>query len=289
MRTKQPITNGGDPKTDMSPGFLVIAVGGAGKNSALTVKKQHQAAGSPFPLTRTTLDTDKTSFAEFDFAIDIAPTQEAVSALAANPHRYGPACRAIVQYHPDLLHSETLGHGARTSRPVSQAGVELFGDRIVKGLREAIHSLLRQGQCHCIIPVVLTSLGGGTGSAAAVLLLSIFMDPVKKRQIVLGLPPDLVARPVLFCIDGYSHALMQTNDVAPDWILTNIYATRVELAEYEKRGTGYEYVFHVGLGNDSGSIFSTIEQVCEVNGQLCWDCRDQHNDCALDTHFSSPN
>ncbi len=271
MQTIESITNDNGMKVNPSPAFLAIAVGGAGTGSALSVKRRHEAAGRPFNLVLLRAETDESGSAEFDSAIDIAPTGEAVAAMVANPERYGPACRAIVQHHPDLLDPETLGHGARTSRNITQAAFELFEDRIIKGLREAIHSLLRQGQCHRIIPVVMASFGGGTGSAGVILLLAIFMDSVKKRQIVLGLPPDLVARPVLFCIDGYSHALMQTNDVTPDWILGNVFATRTELAEYEKRGKGYEYVFHLGLGNDAGAVFSTTEQVCEANGQLCWE------------------
>ncbi|MBN2269870.1 MAG: hypothetical protein JXN61_04605 [Sedimentisphaerales bacterium] len=271
MKTIETITSNSYTNVELSFASLVIAAGGAGKSSALAVKKQHQAACSPFPLKVIAIDTDKTGFNEFDFAIDIAQTQETVSAMVANPQKYGRACRAIVENHPQLLDFETLGHGARTNRPITQSSFEVYEDLIQKEMREAIHSLLRQGQCRRIIPVVLASLGGGTGSAAAVLLLDIFMDPLKKSQIVIGLPSDLVARPVLFCVDPYSHMLTQTNDVAPDWILANAYSSRCELAEYEKAGKGYEYVFHVGLGNDSGAIFSTIEQACEINGQLCWE------------------
>lgn len=272
MQTTEQISDDNGIDVESSPSFLVIAVGGAGKNSALAIKKRHLAAGKPpFSLTQMIFDTERTDFAKFDRAVDVAPTPETVAAMKANPKRYGKACQAIVQYHPNLLHPETLGHGARTCRSIMQASFELFEDRIIKELREAIHLLLRQGNCRRIIPIVVASCGGGTGSSAAVLLLDIFMDTVKKSQIVLGLPPELVARPVLFCIDAYSHALMQINDVAPAWILANVYATRVELAEYEKRGKGYEYIFHIGLGNDAGSIFPTIEQVCEANGQLCWE------------------
>ena len=32
-------------KDDVSPGFLVMAMGGAGKASVMSVKKQHEAAG----------------------------------------------------------------------------------------------------------------------------------------------------------------------------------------------------------------------------------------------------
>lgn len=264
--TKTTISN-----ADLGPGFLVIAIGGAGKDSAKSAKKQHRAAGSPFPLLFTAIDTDPVDFDVFDFAIDIALTREAVNAMASNPRRYGPACRAIVEKHPDLLNSEALGHGARMTRLFTQTAFELFEERILKGLRAAIHELLRQGQFQRIQPVIIASFGGGTGSAGVILSQDFFMDGIKKRQITLGLQPDLVARPVLFCVDGYAHALQQTNDVAPDWILANVYATRVELAEYEKAGKGYQYSFHLGLGNCAGAIFATIQQVCEANGAMCWE------------------
>lgn len=271
METKNLITSSNISNADYNPGFLVIAIGGAGKDSAITVKKQHQAAGCPFSLLVTAIDTDPKDFDAFDLAIDIAPTREAVNAMAGNPERYGPACQAIVKHHPDLVNSETLGHGARMQRLLTQTAFELFEERIRKGLREAIHSLLRQGQFQGILPVVVSSFGGGTGSAGVILLQDFFMDAIKKRQITLGLQPDLVARPVLFCIDGYAHAIQQSNDVAPDWILGNIYSTRVELAEYGKASKGYQYNFHLGLGNSAGVVFSTIEQVCEANGVMCWE------------------
>ena len=76
----------------------------------------------------------------------------------------------------------------------------------------------------------------------------------------LGLQPDLVVRSTAFVIDAYAHALQQHNDVAPNWILANIYAARTELAEFEKAGMGYQYVFHLGLGNDAGAVFQQLNR-----------------------------
>lgn len=254
-----------------TPSYLLIGTGGAGKKSVQSAKKQHEAAGNPFQMLTVAIDTDITGFQEFDSAINIAPTREAVSAMQENPERYGPACRAIAKHHPDLLDLETLGHGARTNRLITQAAYELYEGRIMKTLQQAIHSLLRKGQSRDILPVILTSFGGGTGSASSILLPSLFADPTKKSQMTLGLPPDVVVRSTAFVIDAYAHALQQHNDVAPNWILANIYATRTELAELEKAGMGYQYVFHLGLGNDAGAVFSTIEQVCEANGLMAWE------------------
>ena len=88
---------------------------------------------------------------------------------------------------------------------------------------------------------------------------------------MLGLPPDLIARPSGFLINAYSHAIQQRNPTSRDWILSNIYASRVELAECEKQGKGFQYALHIGLGNDAGAVFSTIEQVCEANGLMAWE------------------
>lgn len=269
--TQRPAPDGKTAIDEDRPAFLVIAAGGAGKAAAMRVQKQHRAAGAPFPIYRLALDTDPSDFEAFDSAINIAPTREAVSAMAVNPQRYGPACQAIVKDHPHLLENDTLGKGARTNRIITQAAFELFDQRITKGLRAAIQALLRQGHFDRILPVLLLSFGGGTGSATAVLMPDYLTDPDKKGQIMLGLPPDLVAKPVAFVIDAYAHALQQHNDVAPDWILSNIYASRVELAERERQGKGYQYVFHLGLGNDAGAVFSTIDQVCEANGLLAWE------------------
>lgn len=259
------------PKEVASTGFWVLALGGAGKASARSVQKLYKAANNPFPIKTSAMDSDPTDFKFFDYFANIAPTRESVSAMTCNPERYGPACKTILYQHPSLLDLETLGHGARTSRIITQAAFELFEGEIVKVMRKAIHSLLKEGRFQRIQPVILASLGGGTGSAGVILLLDFLNDVTMKNQIMLGLSPDLLARPVAFVIDAYAHALQQHNDISPIWILSNIYATRVELAEYEKKGKGYQYVFHLGLGNDAGAVFSTIEQVCEANGLLAFE------------------
>ena len=253
------------------PKYLLFALGGAGKASASSAMRQHQAAGAPFPIHAIGLDTDPEGLEAFDTAINLALTHESVHAMASNPRRYGPACQALVQYHRHLVGSETLGRGARTHRILTQVAFELFESRIVEGLRSAVHALLRQGPFARIQPVVLASGGGGTGSTATILLLDYLLNPKRKNQVMLGLSPDLMDKPVVFLIDAYAHALQQPNDIAPDWILSNVYAMRTELAKYEQDGVNYQYVFHLGLGNDAGAVFSTIEQVCEANGLSAWE------------------
>jgi len=253
------------------PGFWLIGLGGAGKATVASAVKQHRAEGCPFTLYSHAIDTEQTGLDGFDSCINIAPTREAVQAMAVNPRRYGPACTAIVTRHPHLLEGETLGMGARTSRIITHAAFELYDQAITKSLQSALHALLRQGQFDRVQPVIATSTGGGTGSAAMLFVTDYFGPTKKNKRMLLGLPPNLVAKPVCFAIDPFSHALQQQNDISPDWILSNCYASRVELAEYEKRGDGYQYFFHLGLGNPSGSVFATIEEACEINGVLAWE------------------
>jgi len=256
---------------DALPGFLVIAAGGAGKASTLSAVRQHQAAEAPFVMHTLAIDTDPEGLGTFDSAINIALSREAVSAMKSDPQRYGPACQAVVRHHPHLLESETLGRGARTHRPLTQVAWELSEARILEGLRAAVHAILKRGPFARIQPVVLASMGGGTGSAALILLLNDFLNPQRKSHLTLGLPPDLVAIPAAFVIDAYSHALQQRSGATRDWILSNLYASRFELALCEVRGTRYQYIFHLGLGNDAGAVFPSIEEVCEANGLLAWE------------------
>jgi hypothetical protein len=271
MGTRISTVNSKLSKQETTPAFLVIAAGGSGKTSALSAAEQHQAAGNPFPFYTAAIDTDPRDFDAFDFAINIAPMQEDVSALKKNPERYGPACRIIAERYPELLNSETLGQGARTKRIITQAAFELHEKRIIEGLQKAIHSLLEKGQFQRIMPVKMASLGGGTGSAAMILLQDFFMEPTRKSQVTLGLEPEVVLRPTAFVVDAYAHALQQRDNTTRDWILANIYATRTELAELEKLDMGHQYFFHLGLGNTAGAIFSTIEQVCKANGLMAWE------------------
>ena len=271
METKNLAVNNKLSKQESDLGFLGIGAGGSGKLALQSAIEQHQAAGNPFPFFTAAIDTDRRDFDTFDFAIDIAPMQEDVSAMKKNPQRYGPACRVIAERYPELLNSETLGQGARTHRIITQAAFELFEKRIIEGLQKTIHSLLEIGQFQRIMPVILASLGGGTGSAAIILLQYYLMETTRKSQIVLGLEPEIVLRPTAFVVDAYAHALQQRDNTTRDWILANIFATRVELAELEKIGMGHQYFFHLGLGNTAGAIFSTIEQVCKANGLMAWE------------------
>ena len=271
METKYSTVNSKFSKEESALGYLAIGAGGSGKLALQSAIEQHQAAGNPFPFFTAALDTDCRDFDSFDFAIDIAPMREDISALKKNPQRYGPACRVIAERYPELLNSETLGQGARTHRIITQAAFELFDKRIIEGLQKTIHLLLEIGQFQRIMPVILASLGGGTGSAAIILLQYFFMESIRKSQIVLGLEPEIVLRPTAFVVDAYAHALQQRDNTTRDRILANIYATRTELAELEKIGMGHQYFFHLGLGNTAGAIFSTIEQVCKANGLMAWE------------------
>jgi len=161
--------------------------------------------------------------------------------------------------------------GARTSRIITQAAFELYQQRIGESLRTAVHALLKLGRFERIQPVIVASSGGGTGSAALILITDFFGPTKKNKRMLLGLQPDLVDKPVAFLLDPYAHAIQQQNDVSPDWILANCYATRVELAERDKQGLGYQYVFHMGLANASGAVFPNIEEACEINGVLAWE------------------
>lgn len=192
MKTEK-ITNSNNSNRDSRPSYLLIAIGGAGKDSVKSVKKQHEAAGNPFPVYTMAIDTDSLDFDAFDSSIDIAPTRDAASAMAANPQKYGIACRAIIKHHDHLLEDEVLGHGARTTRLITQASFEIHEDEITKGLRNAIESLLKQGPSRRVLPVVFASFGGGTGSAGVVLLQDFFMGEINRREIMLGLQPKLIA------------------------------------------------------------------------------------------------
>jgi hypothetical protein len=258
--------------TDIAlPGYLVVPMGGAGKASALSMIAQHRAAGGPFAMRTVAIDTDPQGLEAFDRAINLATTREAVSAIRSNPRCFGPACRALVRHYPYLLDPETLGRGARTHRLLTQAAFEIHEDAVINGFRTSIHDLLKQQHAGIIQPVLLCSLGGGTGSAAALLVPHLLATSRYRDRILLGLSPDILAKPVIFAVDPYAHALQQTNEIAPDWILGNIYATRTELAEYEKAGKGCMYTIHLGLGNNAGAVFSAIDMVCEANGLLAWE------------------
>lgn len=270
MKTAK-ITNSNIANADAMPSYLFIAIGGAGKDSVKSAKKQHEAAGNPFPVYTLAIDTDPKDFGAFDSTINIAPTRNLVNAMVSNPQKYGRACRAIIKYHDELLDEEALGYGARTTRLITQAAFEIHEDKITKGFQDAIQSLLKQGPSRRVLPAVFASFGGGTGSAGVILMQDFFMDEANKKEIMVGLQPSLVAQPILFAIDPYAHVMQQTTKEAARKILANIYATRVELAEYEKMGKAYQYCFHLGLGSDGGVIFSTIPQVCEANGVMAWE------------------
>ena len=49
MKTENFTLNGNSSNGNSRPGFLQIAIGGAGKDSVKSTIKQHEAAGEPFP------------------------------------------------------------------------------------------------------------------------------------------------------------------------------------------------------------------------------------------------
>lgn len=244
--------------------FLVIAAGGSGFLAAKYIRALFEADNRPFPLWLMQMDTDPTSAGYFDSSVPIGLNGVKIDALRCNPQKFGPTVARIIEHYKDFLHPEDVGHGSRTVRALTQLSFLYHKAAIRRALRQAIISLKHEGGFEYIIPVILGSSGGGTGSALLILLPLALLEPSFHGVLIEGLPPGTLRAPIGFVVEPFAYAEKHLT-IHANKILSNAFAFRAECAAIERR-KAYKYVFHLGLANEFGTVLDEPAEVARVLG-----------------------
>ncbi len=244
-------------------GFLLILAGGLAQLASYGIRLAYQRDGRQFPMFVGQIDTDIERGAGADDFYQL-PLEEVVEAIEADPDVFGPETAALAKAHLEYLDPEDAGNGARTLRPLTQLAWQASSQEIALKINAWTRALVLQGGVRRVIPVILGSSGGGTGSAVQVLLPWSLRDPAFRAVALEGLSQKLLQRPILFAVEPFAMALRNKSPEANN-ILSNAYAYRVETAELGCRRC-VKYVFHLGLSNDGGAMLDTIEESARVLG-----------------------
>lgn len=244
--------------------FLVIPLGGTGNAATANIRRQYDMDRQPFPMTIAAVDTDSLPTQGGDFQIRIGLDGQKAKAIIANAGVFGPKAEAIVRDFGALLHPENIQNGARTTRALTQLALLYHEELVIKQLRDAVLHLFHQGGFKHIIPVMLASSGGGTGSALSILLPQKLAESRFKARLTEGLPSGVVQTPILFVVEPFAYA-MRNQTLHADKILANAFAFRLESALLEIAGA-LRYCFHLGLASPGGTVLDSPDQIARVLG-----------------------
>ncbi len=245
-------------------GFVTVLVGGVGLGAGEVHRQRYEADGRPFPNVTVALDTDPVTGEHVDETIHIGLDGGKLDALKADPARFGRAAEVICQRMGNYLTPEDATNGSRTIRSLTQVAFAFHETQIAIGLRKAIHRLVDSHRVKSVIPVLVGSSGGGTGSALHVLLPHKLRDPVFRQRVLQGFDTSLLQSPICFVSDPYALAHVHSAPHAAK-ILANAYAFRIESAALE-RAHATKYVIHIGFANSKGTILSQPALINRVLG-----------------------
>jgi len=255
-------------------GFLNIMCGGVGLSSGLNFVERFLADGKPFPQVMAAIDTDPQTAEYINQPIHIGFDGPKLDALKSDPERFGPEAAIICRLFGDYLNAEDATNGSRTIRCLTQVAFAFHEIEIALGLRSAIHQLVNEHRVKTIIPVIVSSTGGGTGSALQILLLDKFRQPKFRHKLTQGFGNELLQTPISFVCDPYALAHLHPSNHAAK-IQSNAYAFRIE-SEAIERQHGSKYILHVGFANTKGTILSDPILISRVLGtsvyefEQCW-------------------
>ncbi len=260
--------------TQQLVGFLNIVCGGVGLAAGREISERYSADNRPFPQVMVSVDTDPLTADYVDQTIHIGFDAAKVDALKSDPERFGPETAVICQRFDKYLNAEDATNGSRTIRCLTQAAFNFHENEVGLGLRATIHRLVNENRVQTIIPVIISSTGGGAGSALQILLMLKFLERRFLHKLTQGFGPDLLQTPISFVCDPYALAHLHPTPHA-ERILANSFAFRAESEAIERRH-GSKYVIHIGMANTKGTILSDQDLIARVLGtsvyefEQCW-------------------
>ena len=250
-------------------GFLTIALGGVGRDAAEQHQLRYQADQCPFPNLTIHIDTDPLLSELVDETIHIGFQDDQIDALRADPQKFGRGIDKILKTLPQYLSHEDATNGSRTIRCLTQLQLAVNEAALIQGFRTAIHRLVNDHGVSAILPMLVSSSGGGTGSALQILLPLTFREPKFRARALQGLPSQLLHTPIAFVSDPYALAQRhQANHAAK--ILANAFAYRIESVSLEKV-RAVKYAIHIGFSNRKGVILNDFKMIGRVLGSSLYE------------------
>jgi hypothetical protein len=267
LRTASSLKNTASPhRTAGLPplAFFNIPVGGIGTAAGQHILQRYHGDGSAFPMGMLHIDTDPATYLDADDHVLVQLTAADVRAMRANPSRFGEVAAAIIRELGRLLRDGDILNGSRTTRALTQLALIRHIDRLCSALRRAFHRLRERFKVSYVMPVIISSSGGGTGSAFQVLLMQKLQDPGFRHRLLGGIPSDLLLAPLSVVVEPHAYA-NATSLLQSRKIMANGLAFRLESEVMLQRGAA-SYVCHLGYANAGGTVLADPELMAKVLG-----------------------
>lgn len=246
-----------------STGFLMWDVGGSGTQVGNRCEEINDLSQNPLTFERVQYDLDKGQHSTAQRQVDVSLSPSQAREVKANARLFGQSIETAVHYVGDLLDPMEVEAGARTTRSVTQIAVAYHRDEILSAIAKAVASLMSLGRFTRIQPIINTSLGGGTGSACAVLLPALVKRPDARARILAGLDPDLLMPPIIMAAAPYAYVRNYTTRSQGTKVLANYYATNREFDGSLLRRE-IAYVITMGYSNSAGMVNDTPDRMVDV-------------------------
>lgn len=254
-----PKERGGVPATERRIGFLLIACGGTGREAAQTYHAAYHRDNAPFPMLLTLVDSEYLFPAFVDVVIPIGIDAHRLQAIIADPKAYGPVTECVVKHYGHYLRDgAAIVHGSGTLRFLTHMCTEISMTTILRNMKAAILRLKKMG-ANTIVPLLISSTGGGAGSALVIIFGKLFSEPHFVASVTKGLSPHILEKPVAFVSEPFALASLH-HETQANRILANSYAFRVEAAYLESRHA-FQMIFHQSLANDAGTVLDRPEEI----------------------------
>lgn len=252
-------------------GFLVVATGGVGNAGLNTYRRRVRADHEPFPVVTLSIDTDPRTFEECvaDVMLPLTMTESKVEALRGSPNRFPPDVPEILESVSRFLRGADVGNGSRTMRLLTQLAWAFHQAEIVAALRRSVELLVSKGNVTRIIPCTMSSVGGGCGSASAVMINRDLADTIIRTRVLTGYDDELLDPPIAILVDPIAHARAARSDQETR-ILSNAMATRIELDEQMRTTRSLNYAFYLGYSNSAGTVLANGDLMGHVLGTTAY-------------------
>jgi hypothetical protein len=243
---------------------LNICVGGVGAHAGRYIQNRYRSDGEPFPMALLQLDTDPATSIDNVDTVRIQLTIRDVGAMRANPLAFGETVQTIIQEFDRLLTAGDILNGSRTTRGLTQLAFHYHRERIARALRLSLVRLRERFKVSTILPVIISSSGGGTGSASQILLMDLLRQPAFRHRVLGGVPSDLLLAPLSFVAEPFVYA-QETSIMQGRKIMANALAFRLE-SEAMLQQAAANYVCHIGYANAGGTVLADPELMAKVLG-----------------------
>jgi hypothetical protein len=168
-----------------------------------------------------------------------------------------------------MLAAGDIMNGSRTTRALTQLALIFHREPLCRGLRRALTDLREQYKVSAVMPVLISSSGGGTGSAAQILLMDLLRQGEFRHRLLSGIPSDLLLPPMAFVAEPFAFA-NEASYLQARKIMANALAFRLE-SEQMLTQRAVSYVAHVGYANDGGTVLADPELMAKVLGHAVYE------------------